>query len=255
MKEPLDIFKQFHLFSKEEAQSSFDSYIEHLKTSNEEGYSDEKRRKILELCERFKLKLDNCMLPKLQENWWYYEYSLTNDGIELCLMHCEDMRWDKDGWISSMSSTPQSTMICVKCDYLTTEQYAAYYGVSPTTVRQWIRRGKLRSAKKNGRDWLIPSIADKPRRGFENVTYLWEQLPEQIIDEFPFLKNHKCVSIDKDPNDKSRFICTIGWLTSDDVFKASISNQEREKLELALISSDEVEVEMNTGMYINIPGK
>lgn len=254
MEEPLDIFKMFHLFSKEEVQSSFNSFMEHLKTSDEEGYGDEKKVMILELCERFKAKLDNCMLPKLQEHWWYYEYVLTNDGIELSLMQCEDMRW-RDGWITSMSSTPQSTMLSVKCDYLNTEQYAACYGVSPVTVRQWIRRGKLRTAKKNGRDWLIPSIADKPKRGFESVTYSWEQLPEQITNEFPFLRSHHCISIDKDPGDKSRFMCRIGWITSDDVFQASISNQEREKLELALISADEVEVEVNGGMYVYTPDR
>lgn len=29
-------------------------------------------------------------------------------------------------------------------------------------IRQWLRRGKLRAIKKQGRDWLIASIAEKP---------------------------------------------------------------------------------------------
>ncbi|MBE6034934.1 MAG: helix-turn-helix domain-containing protein [Clostridiales bacterium] len=245
----LEIFKKGNLLSKEEVQKSFDLYIDYLKNSDEGNFSKEKLSKILELCEKFKIKLDKCMLPRLIDDWWFYEYTLTTDGIELNLMYCQEIEIENGGNYS-MTSTQHSTMLSVKCDYFKVEEYANYYGVTTTTVRQWIRRGKLRSAKKNGRDWIIPSIADKPKRGFESVSYNWEQLPEKILSEFPILKNYESIYIFQDEEDKSRFNCILGCLTSDNRFRVSITNQEREKLELALISLDEVTVEETNAMFL-----
>lgn len=75
----------------------------------------------------------------------------------------------ENGEISGLTSTVEHTLITVECDYLTVEQYDSMLGIEPVTVRQWIRRGKLRHAKKNGRDWLIPDTEDKPQRGFTSV--------------------------------------------------------------------------------------
>ncbi|HPR94455.1 MAG TPA: helix-turn-helix domain-containing protein [Syntrophomonadaceae bacterium] len=86
-----------------------------------------------------------------------------------------------------MTSTVEHTLITVECDYLTVEKYAAMHNVEPVTVRQWIRRGKLRHAKKNGRDWLIPDTEDKPRRGFTSVQYVVENGEHIESDEFPLL--------------------------------------------------------------------
>ena len=105
------------------------------------------------------------------KNWFYYDYDIKNDSITLSLYKCNNIEFDNDNEISSMEMQLEHTIVEVKCDYLSVEQYAKQYGVTDTTVRQWIRRGKLRTAKKKGRDWVIPALADKPKRGFENVTY------------------------------------------------------------------------------------
>lgn len=91
--------------------------------------------------------------------------------MELNLCQADEIEVENDE-ISSMTSTIEHTLIRVECDYLTIEQYASMLGIEPVTVRQWIRRGKLRHAKKNGRDWLIPNTEDKPRRGFTCVQYI-----------------------------------------------------------------------------------
>ena len=51
------------------------------------------------------------------------------------------------------------------------EEYAAATNTEAVTVRQWIRRGKLRNALKIGSEWRIPEITDPPRRGYTPVSY------------------------------------------------------------------------------------
>jgi len=131
----------------------------------------------------------------------------------------------------------------VKCDYFTVEQYATIHQVTPTTVRQWIRRGKLRTAQKAGRDWLIPAIADKPTRGFKSVTYTWDRLPKEIEETYPFLKGFDCVYIYQDEEQKTRFNCIIGYPGQSNRTKISLSLKEREKFELDLISNPTIKVE------------
>lgn len=244
MNKNLEVFRQELCFNKKQIQNFFEQFIEHHRTSKKEEYSEQYRQCLLELCDRFKIALDRCKLPMLKEDWWFYDYEQINDGIELYLSLCEDFELDEEGDISTMTASERFILLSVKCDYLTVEQYAQVHRVIPTTVRQWIRRGKLRTAKKTGRDWLIPSIADKPTRGFESVTYIWDSPPVSIESDFPFLKGYNCIYIHQDKTEKAKFHCIMGYPGAENREKITLSIQEREKLELALIANPTIKVEL-----------
>ena len=55
-------------------------------------------------------------------------------------------------------------------DLMTTAEAAEKWGVTGAAVRKWAINDKLPSAKKYGRDWLIPKDAEQPadRRYVEN---------------------------------------------------------------------------------------
>jgi excisionase family DNA binding protein len=55
-------------------------------------------------------------------------------------------------------------------EFMTTAEAAKKRGVTGAAVRKWLANGKLPSAEKMGRDWLIPADAQKPvdRRFVEN---------------------------------------------------------------------------------------
>lgn len=40
-------------------------------------------------------------------------------------------------------------------DKITAKEYAGIHNVSPDTVRKWCNRGKMKTATRPGRDWLI----------------------------------------------------------------------------------------------------
>lgn len=242
MTEKLALFKKKYCFNKADVQLDFKGYMEQYEPDSEEDYREPYRRTMFELCERFQHALDNCSLPQLTDDWWFYDYEQTNDGINLKLHFCEEFDIEENG-IESMTFTEEFTLLSVKCDYLKVEQFATINNVTDITVRQWIRRGKLRTAKKVGRDWFIPSIATKPARGFSPVSYYWDRLPTILSDSFPFLVGYDCAYIFQNKEVKSQFDCILGYPGQNDRVKITLSTTEREKLELALISSTIVRIE------------
>ncbi|MHA0856329.1 helix-turn-helix domain-containing protein [Paenibacillus sp. CMAA1364] len=242
MKEHLALFKDTHCFNKAQVQLAFKNYMEINVLDPEEHYPEPYRSKLIDLCERFQNALDNCSLPQLTDDWWFYDYERINDGIDLRLYFCEEFDIDENG-MESMIFTEGFTLLSVKCDYVNVEQFATINNVTEITVRQWIRRGKLRTAKKVGRDWLIPSIAVKPVRGFSPASYYWDQLPMVLSDSFPFLIGYKCIYIFQNEQVKQQFDCILGYPGQNDRMKTTLTTTEREKLELALISSSVIRVE------------
>ena len=233
------LFNSHVLLNKREVIDSFDDFIIHHKEQeNEEGYCEGKRRVLIALCNQFRSLLIEKDIPSLTKHWMYYDYSITNDSIVLSLLKCGDVEFDENDEISSMTSTEEYTIAEVICDYVTVEQFAKQCEVTATTVRQWIRRGKLRAAKKAGRDWLIPALADKPTRGFNDVTYLWKLLPQDIIDTFPLLSDCDRAYIYQNEHDKSVYHCITNRQDKTNMRQdTELTGKEREKLELALIST------------------
>jgi len=102
---------------------------------------------------------------------------------------------------------------------------------------QWIRRGKLRAIKKQGRDWLIASIAEKPSRNYKTVRYEWDGMVREMYKEFPFLKGHNTVQISQNIEDKTIFDVLLDGHTG-----ICLSAAECEKLELALLALADIAV-------------
>lgn len=197
---------------------------------------------MFELFDKFNDALDKAHLPVLHDDWWYYDFNLTNDGIELNLYYCNEIEINKDGDLSGTSATQEFTLLNIKCDYLSVGQFAELHNVTDTTVRQWIRRGKLRTVKKIGRDWIIPSIAEKPTRGFKNVSYHWTFLPLEITEQFPYLKGFNNIYILQNVIEKAKFDCILGYPGSKNRKKFILEAAEREKLELVLIGNGLIEI-------------
>jgi hypothetical protein len=247
MSKELEVFRKEFCFTKEDVQISFEKFVEHYRISNEE---DQYRKCFLELCSRFKEALDRCNLPILKDDWWFYDYEQTNDGFVLKLNFCKELQLDENEEIDSMTGSEDFTLLNVKCDYYTVEQYSTIHQVTPTTVRQWIRRGKLRTAKKIGRDWLIPAIADKPTRGFESVSYTWDSLPKGIEESYPFLEGFNYVYICQDEEQKTLFNCIMGYPGQSNRVKIPLTLKEREKFELDLITNPAISV-LPSGVMFN----
>lgn len=241
-----NLFREYHLFTREDILESLKLFIEHEKLNQDPKYSEEVAKNRVDLCEKFHAAVKKSKLPVLTELWWFYEYQFLGNSMELNLCQASDIDVQNDELVG-MSSTVEHTLIRVECDYLTVEQYAVMHGVKNVTVRQWIRRGKLRHAKKNGRDWLIPDTEEKPRRGFATVQYLVEDKEHIESDEFPMLSASDSISIVQDPDDKHKFYCFLSDFRANINTKLELTRSEVERLEHTIIESGKARVE--EGIY------
>lgn len=239
-----EIFREDYLFTREDILKSLELFVEHEKLNKEPVYPSEIVKNRVKLCNKFIAAVKKCKLPVLTELWWYYEYQFLDNRIELNLCQAADIEVEDD-IISSMTSTVEHTLITVDCDYLTVEQYAAMHEIEPVTVRQWIRRGKLRHAKKNGLDWLIPNTENKPRRGFTSVQYIIENGEHIESDEFPLLAVCEAVYIFQDKDNNNSFICLLENNKNQFNSKLDLTRSEVERLEYTIIESGKARVEGN----------
>ena len=64
---------------------------------------------------------------------------------------------------------------------ITVSEFAELHGVQSVTVRQWIRRGKLRAIKKQGRDWLIADLPTYLHGIDKAAEQIWEVMREKLL--------------------------------------------------------------------------
>ena len=123
---------------------------------------------------------------------------------------------------------------------LTVEQFAARSKIEAGTVRQWIRRGKLRSAIKVGGEWRIPEITDPPTRGFSPVKYYNNGHFFSLPKEFGVsLNQHPCVIDICKAKEEKGYVVLFDYAPAI-IPQKLLTDAEREKLELMLIGNPNI---------------
>ncbi len=243
-------FRDENLFSKVEIVASFKGYMEYVATEDETGVSDAMREKRLELCRRFLDKLQACHLPTQTSPRWFYEYDFKDTSIELNLCRATELEWKDDGL--EMTSEVEFTLISVECEMLSVDEFAELHGVASVTVRQWIRRGKLRTARKVGGEWVIPELADKPGRGYKPAWYVMEEPGAICIEEYPFVEHSEMILIDQDEDDKDLFHVKFVNRGRETPQVLDLGRKDTEALERALIATGKT---TQAGRIQYVPGK
>lgn len=168
------------------------------------------------------------------EDWWAYAYSISSDGGKVELQYYKSVHYDSEGEDLLGYIAQSFVVVNVPCRLLTVEEYAQLYRVETGTVRQWIRRGKIRTAKKFGNEWRIPELTDVPQRGYRAGTYIWSEELKDVPEAYEYLRQPGTATLHQDPDNPNLFHATIGRKSGYQV--VDLTTQEREKLELFLIT-------------------
>lgn len=241
MNETEKVFREFSLFTREEILKSLELFIEHEKTSDEMSYTPAVKKNRVRLCEKFYKTVKKAKVPALTELWWFYEYQLNDNGIELELCQASDVTVEDDN-IKLMTSTVEQVLISIESEYLTLEKYADMLEVDASTVMQWIRRGKMRFARKNGQQWMIPNTQDKPQRGFDSVQYTIDEGKVISSNEFPLLAASDSISIIQDTKKKGKYICYFRNYKTDFRSHLELTRNEVADLEYTIIESGKAKI-------------
>jgi excisionase family DNA binding protein len=184
-----------------------------------------------DLADRFIRKLEKTNLFDAPYGMWAYIFEIRSDGMFLTLEHADSVDFDEDQNPGDSTVDEVFTMLSVKTRLLSVEEYAKLYGVETVTVRQWIRRGKIRTAKKYGKEWRIPELTEVPERGYRMGQYSWSNQLTDVPEEYGFLREPGIATLYQDDKDKTKYHVSVG-----DRYSNVIDAKERERLELFLIS-------------------
>ena len=170
---------------------------------------------------------------------WFYSFEITNKNAALYIRHVSEIQEDEDGNVV-FDIDERFRLINYPVGLLTVEQFASRSKIEAGTVRQWIRRGKLRNAIKVGGEWRIPEIADPPTRGFTPVRYYNNGHFFSLPKEFgASLNQHPSVIDIYKSKEEKGYIVLFDYAPA--IFPQKLlTDAEREKLELMLISNPNI---------------
>lgn len=245
----LEAFNDGALKTKEEILKDIDSL---LKKIDEDSKTDTKHSRAyytryVGLIERFKAEVEKTVFPNKLEDWWHYEYEVRETGVTLTLSHVDYFSFGRDD-IVSVSEDTTFNLLNVKTRLLTVEQYAQAYDVTTTTVRQWIRRGKIHTAVKRGSEWRIPELAEATSRGYQYRQYERKEYLTDLPTEYAFFNDYDYVGFEQDSEHKDMFNVLFSKnydrnkvTDEEEIMKnykeMQMDQKEREKFELYLISN------------------
>ena len=204
--EKLDFYNETALRTKEDILKDIDSLIakSDAKAETKEKHSQAFYERYKDLLNRFRDEIEKCTFPQKLEDWWRYEYEVRESGITLSLKHADMFDIERDDYIFEHMDTT-FTLKQIKAKLLTVEQYAQAYGVTTTTVRQWIRRGKIRTAIKLGSEWRIPELAEITERGYKSGHYERKEYLTDVPAEYAFINDYDYIDIDQNEEHKEYF--------------------------------------------------
>lgn len=196
-------------------------------------------------------KVENSILMDYLPDFWVYKIEYNYDEFSLNLEHFKKYEIEKDGSFKSGLVDAIYKLVLFKPTALNVDQYAKLYDVEQGTVRQWIRRGKLRTVYKEGNEWKIPQLSLPPSKGYEPAQYKWFDGIENLPEEYSYLNKYVLATFFQDRKDKTKYhvlFVSKEKFSNYETTEIDISSneeiilnaQEREKLELFMISHPQI---------------
>ena len=219
-------------------------------TSNEECAWLEAKADHLE---RFHREIVDTPLPSKLEDWWSYSFSVGSQGSVLYLNHHSDAEIVTAGEGEHLALYDHDAgfpLVTIRARFLTAEQYAEKHKAANATVRVWVRRGKIRSAMKTEKGWMIPELASPITRGFTAASYRWDVPLEGMPRGFEWLHEPGGINIVQRKDNRQLFEVDHYEATDDPVIRQmQLTGSDVEKLEAFLISNPQVEYTSDTEFF------
>lgn len=244
-KRRVGLYERMCFESKEELLDGISKHIKKLKASYTE--SEKKTEKYIEYEKFLKRFFDGVkllQLPTILDKEWSYSFGVSEFGAMVSLDKLEFKSETKVRIIASYKLKAFETRL------LPSNEYAKLHGVSDTTVRQWIRRGKLRTANKYGNTWRIPEFAEPNKGQYCNVLMGWDAILTDLFPEYEFINDYDEVQIQQINKEEYKV-----WFANNKTRAYTIktmSRNERERFELMMISNPFVNLYDLPGIDIDL---
>lgn len=181
-------------------------------------------------------------LPKLDQDW-YFSMEITTRKASLLIKHIRTMDSDFIEYDEAFPLIEKSVPL------ITVEEFADKNGCKPVSVRQWIRRGKLRDVIKNGNEWMIPKLLDPPTRGYKAVTYYTNGEFIAFPPEFNCMNSHPKKIFIAPTDETGKYMILVDGLSLNPIKQRLYSEEERIQIESILLSNPKI---TNDGSKIGV---
>ena len=237
----LRLFNLWAIRTKDELLGAIDEYIDRIEQHDDIEIVRKGRSKpLVDVMKDFRKKVARTPLADLDQDFCAYEVEITDTEIELSINAFKDIVVDDNGEILKSSSEVTPEIIVVSAPYIPIDQFAEMQGVKAATVRQWIRRGKIRNVKKLGSEWMVASTEGQPERGFTGGVFYCTDQDGDMSRLFPLKEGTHSIELWKANQYSEECLATMRDFDHHVLDEIKLNRVAREKLEHALAASPEV---------------
>ncbi len=225
--------------TKEELVRAIEEHINGLRkgAGAEEKKSVKSHIAFLEFADRFLETVRRRKFPGNLSEGWGFMFGITEESAIVALQLVGSSELAKRVYKKDVSAVLEAyILIRMEPRKLTVEDYAQLHEVNVGTVRQWIRRGKIRSAQKLGNEWRIPEFVEPAGGKYRDGLFMWDDHLTGLPEGFEYLNDYSMAAITRVDNDTYKM--GLQHASDNRLNRLVILNaKERERLELALISN------------------
>lgn len=225
-----------------------EKYAAKVETAVPEKEQDSYTVLLVAMMMAFAERIEKAVLFEELQDSWVYGLDINYDEFSLNIEHVREVSLNDDREYCSHITDAAYKLVIFNPQMLTVEKYCQLYNAEQGTVRQWIRRGKIRTACKVGNEWKIPILTPLPSRGYEPAQYKWLNGidAEGLPDEYQFLSDYVLATFYQDSKEKTKFHVL---LVSKETFVGTdkgknkellLDAKDREKLELFMIAHPQI---------------
>lgn len=205
--------------------------------SREDKPEKEEYRKMLsQELSRFRNSVEERRLYTLENAEWRYAVIVRGGGVYLMMEHVLPREL---GIREEEQVDEQYEMISCKAQLLTVEAYSELHDISHVAAVTRIRRGKIRSAVKVGKEWRIPSLAEPVERGYKRAVYGWHGRLSGLSRTYKVIEDYQGAEFFQDEEDLTLFHVK---LTGEGIepLEFVCDREKRSRIEQALIGHPDV---------------
>lgn len=170
----LKLFQRKALKSKREVLEALSDYSSRL--AHDENHSSDAvfyRPALIELIDRFTIKVCNCDLAYLERPFASYEIVITNIDITLNSVEYAKISFDENDEIESTESSAYAPVICINARFISIEEFAQRFSVDIEVATNWIKHRKIKCAEKRPSGWHVMETQGLPSKESQNGSYFF----------------------------------------------------------------------------------
>lgn len=203
--------------------------------------NDDYREIVLRYLRLLSKRVKEHSFPELTDKALSYAVTIEGLGVGIQLNRLS-------GCINCHEETME-TILFVNCGFISIKQYASIYRVTERTVWQWISNKKIHHVFRDGKQWYISELQQRPTKSFYTVSYGWHSISSNATYEHKELEGCCGINIERKYGEKL-FECTLSY-TDDTCQTIHLSDEQRIKLEKLIENfADGVCVEENYPCFV-----